>query len=268
MIASSIHPLVGTAVLVTGAGSGIGEAIARAFLEQGALVCLVGRTEASLAAVAADFPATQSLVFPADVTSSASVNEAVRAAADRFGKLEVVVNSAGIFEGGDLEDFHDAKWDRLRATNLDGLFYLARAATPHLKASRGTIIAISSVSGMRGDWGQFAYNATKGANNAMMQSLALDLGPFGVRVNAVAPSFTATRLTQERLDDPEFAAALTNRLALDRAATPEDIARAVLFLASPDAAYITGVVLPVDGGMTASTGQPHFEGRGLGFGTC
>jgi NAD(P)-dependent dehydrogenase (short-subunit alcohol dehydrogenase family) len=101
------------------------------------------------------------------------------------------------------------------------------------------------------------HNATKGAVNALVQSMALDLGRDGVRVNAIAPAFTATRQTQERLDDPVFRSALHDRLALDRAADPEDVARAALFLASPDAAYITGVVLPVDGGTTASVGTPR-----------
>jgi meso-butanediol dehydrogenase / (S,S)-butanediol dehydrogenase / diacetyl reductase len=258
MIASASYPYGNTTVLVTGAGSGIGASIAKAFLEQGASVGLVGRTEATLKSVANAFPPDRTEIISADIADSDSISDAVQRIHARFGHLDVVVNSAGVFEGGPIEDFDDKKWERLRSTNLDGTFYLARAAAPYLKQSQGTIIAISSVSGLRGDWGQFAYNATKGATNAMMQSLALDLGPFGVRVNAVAPSFTATRLTQDRLDDPAFAAALHNRLALPRAASPDDIARAVLFLASPDAAYITGVVLPVDGGITASTGQPHF----------
>ena len=257
MIASARYPFDDTVVLVTGAGSGIGAAIACAFAEQGASIALVGRSEASLASVAADFNAGSALVCVADIGKSGDIDRAVAETVARFGRIDVVVNSAGIFEGGDIESFSDEQWMRLGATNINGLFFLARAVTPHLKSSRGSLIAISSVSGLRGDWGQFAYNATKGANNAMMQSLALDLGEFGVRVNVVAPSFTATRLTQDRLDDPAFAGRLLDRLALTRAATPADIARAVLYLASADSAYITGVILPVDGGMTASTGQPR-----------
>jgi meso-butanediol dehydrogenase/(S,S)-butanediol dehydrogenase/diacetyl reductase len=116
---------------------------------------------------------------------------------------------------------------------------------------------VSSIAGLGGDWNQFAYNATKGAVNALVQSLALDLGRDGVRVNAVAPAFTVSRLTEERLSDPHFKERLLDRIALDRVAQPEDIARAVLFLASPDAGYITGVILPVDGGTSASTGTPR-----------
>lgn len=145
----------------------------------------------------------------------------------------------------------------MRSVNLDGLIRLARAAVPHLRASRGTLLTMSSVAGFGGDWNQVGFNATKGAVDALVQSMAIDLGRDGVRVNAIAPAFTATRLTQERVDDPTFHAALLDRIALDRPAHPDDIARAALFLASPDAAYITGVVLPVDGGTTASVGTPR-----------
>lgn len=257
MITWARYPYDGIVVLVTGAGSGIGAAIARAFLENGATVCVVGRHEPPLRETVAGLPAERVLVHRADVADRAQVEGAVAAVAQRFGRLDVVVNNAGVFEGGEVEDYDDDAWERMRAVNLDALLYVARAAMPWLRRSRGNLVAISSVSGIRGDWGQFAYNATKGAVNAMVQSLALDAGFHGVRANVIAPAFTATRLTRDRLEDPGFAAALENRVALGRAATPEDIARAVLFVAGPDAAYITGAVIPVDGGTTASTGQPR-----------
>jgi len=144
-----------------------------------------------------------------------------------------------------------------RSVNLDAVIRLARLSIPLLRASSGAFLAISSIAGLRGDWNQFAYNATKAGLNAFVQSLALDLGAAGVRVNAIAPAFTLSQLTQERLDDPEFTRRLMDRVALDRVAYPEDIARAALFLASPDAAYITGVILPVDGGTSASSGTPR-----------
>jgi meso-butanediol dehydrogenase/(S,S)-butanediol dehydrogenase/diacetyl reductase len=257
MITWARYPYEGTVVLVTGAGSGIGQAIARAFLENGASVCVVGRREQPLRETVAGFPPERVLVHAADVADRTQVEDAVAAVVERFNRLDVVVNNAGVFEGGEVDDYDEAAWERMRAINLDALLYVARAAMPWLKRSRGNLVAISSVSGLRGDWGQFAYNATKGAVNTMVQSLALDAGPHGVRANVIAPAFTATRLTQDRLDDPRFAAALENRVALGRAATPEDIARAVLFVAGPDASYITGAVIPVDGGTTASTGQPR-----------
>jgi meso-butanediol dehydrogenase/(S,S)-butanediol dehydrogenase/diacetyl reductase len=257
MITWARYPYEGTVVVVTGAGSGIGQAIARAFLEHGASVCVVGRHEQPLRETVEGFPPERVLVRPADVADRAQVEEAISAVVARFGRLDVVVNNAGVFEGGPVEDYDDAAWERMRAINLDALLFVVRAAMPWLKQSCGNLVAISSVSGMRGDWGQFAYNATKGAVNTMVQSLALDAGAYGVRANVIAPAFTATRLTQDRLDDSAFAAALTDRVALGRAATPEDIARAVLFVAGPDASYITGAIIPVDGGTTASTGQPR-----------
>lgn len=158
---------------------------------------------------------------------------------------------------GTIDTLDGSTWEQMRSINIDGLIRLARVSMPWLRESRGTFLAISSVAGFGGDWNQAGYNATKGAVNALVQSMALDLGRDGVRVNAIAPAFTATRLTQERLDDAAFWAALRDRLALDRPAEPEDVARAALFLASPDAAYITGIVLPVDGGTTASVGTPR-----------
>jgi meso-butanediol dehydrogenase/(S,S)-butanediol dehydrogenase/diacetyl reductase len=257
LIAWARYPYEGKVVLVTGAGSGIGRGIAQGFLEQGACVAVLGRTTDSLRTTAQDHPEDRSLVLACDVTDRSEVERSVAELLARFGRLDIVVSNAGWCEPSELETFEDDAWARMHAVNVDAFIILARAALPALKASHGNIVAISSVSGIRGDWNQFAYNATKGALNAMVQSLALDLGTHGVRVNAVAPAFTDTQLTRQRLENPEFAARLLDRLALDRPATPADIARTVLFLASPDAGYITGAIIPVDGGTTASSGTPR-----------
>lgn len=154
-------------------------------------------------------------------------------------------------------DLDKKQWEQLRAINIDSFFYLAQAAFPALQKVGGTLIATSSVSGLNGDWKQAAYNATKHAVNGFVRSLALDWGEKGVRVNAIAPAFTITDMTANVAKTPEQLAPFINRIPLGRPGLPEDIAPAVLFLASPDAAYITGVVLPIDGGTSASTGQPH-----------
>ena len=257
MIAWAQYPYEGTTVLLTGGGSGIGRSIARAYLEQGASVLVTGRHAETLQETVAGFPLDRAAVLATDMATEDGVGAAVAETARRWGRLDIVVANAGTSSPGTIEDLDDAQWTRMREINLDGLIRLARASVSALRASRGSFLAISSVAGFGGDWNQAGYNATKGAVNALIQSMALDLGRDGVRVNAIAPAFTATRLTQDRLDDAAFWAALRDRIALDRAAEPADIARAALFLTSPDAAYITGVVLPVDGGTTASVGTPR-----------
>lgn len=257
MIAWARYPYDGTVVLITGGGSGIGRAVARAFAEQGARIAISGRREVPLLETIADVPGDRALVVAADVATVAGVEEVVEAVLARWGRVDVVIANAGLSEPGTVDDLDDVAWERMRSVNVDGLIRLARATVPHLRCSRGTFIAMSSVAGFGGDWNQAGYNATKGAVNALVQSMALDLGRDGVRVNAIAPAFTATRQTRKRLDNPAFRDALLDRIALDRPADPEDIARAALFLASPDAGYITGVVLPVDGGTTASVGTPR-----------
>ena len=251
------YPYDETVVLVTGAGDGIGRAVAQAFAEQGARVVGLGRHVETVTDALSAFDADRTLALQADVSDRADVERAVAAAVERFGRLDVVVPNAAVFETADLLDLTDDQWRLLQSVNVDGLFYVLQAVVPHLKTSHGNVVAISSVSGMRGDWGQFAYNATKGAGVTMLKSLALDLGPDGVRVNMVAPAFTVTRITEGATQDPGFAEAIRNRVTLGRPGQPEDVARAVLFLASPDAAYITGALLPVDGGTTAATGQFH-----------
>ncbi|WP_194396387.1 SDR family NAD(P)-dependent oxidoreductase [Microbacterium atlanticum] len=257
MTAWASYPYQDRVVLVTGGGTGIGRAIVRSFLEQGASVAAVGRTRAALDEAVADFPAERVHVIVADLAESAAPADAVAETVARFGRLDVVVASAGTSEGSDIHDLDIAVWERQRAINLDSVIALAAASVPHLTQTAGNLLAISSIAGLRGDWGMFAYNATKAAVNVMMQALALDLGAVGVRVNALAPGFTASRLTQERLDDPEFRERLLDRVAIGRVADPEDIAKVALFLCSPDAGYMTGAIVPVDGGVSASSGTPR-----------
>jgi meso-butanediol dehydrogenase / (S,S)-butanediol dehydrogenase / diacetyl reductase len=257
VIAWATYPYKGTVVLVTGAGTGIGRSIARAFLEQGASVAVIGRTEAALREAVVDFEEDRILVLSSDLTDDGAVDASVAAVIAKFGRLDVVIANAGTSEASNVDTFDGAAWKRIRSVNLDAMIALVRATTPLLRASRGNFIAISSVSGLRGEWGMYAYNATKAAVNVMMQSLALDLGRAGVRVNAIAPGFTVSRLTQARLDDAAFTEKLMDRVALDRVASPDDIARVTLFVASPDAGYLTGAIIPVDGGISASAGTPR-----------
>ncbi|MDN6199762.1 MULTISPECIES: SDR family NAD(P)-dependent oxidoreductase [Corynebacterium] len=244
-------------VVVTGGSHGIGRAIARAFLDNGASVVVTGRNLKPLEESVAGYPGERTLTLVNDISEPAAGEELVAAVKEEFGRIDVVVSNAGIVEAGDLVDMDVDKWHQMRAINVDGFVYLARAVMPELVNTGGNLVAVSSVSGLGGDWGQAGYAATKHAVSGFVRSLALDYGEKGVRVNAVAPAFTHTRLNEGSADTLEDAAPYVNRVALGRLGQPEDIAPAVLFLASQDAGYITGHVLNVDGGTNASNGQAH-----------
>jgi meso-butanediol dehydrogenase/(S,S)-butanediol dehydrogenase/diacetyl reductase len=256
-VTANSYAFAGRTVLVTGGGSGIGRAIAEAFLANGANVAVSGRRKDKLEETLAAGPAGRTLAVEADVSDDASAQAMVAAVVARFGALDVLVNNAAAYTHGEFDELGLDGWEAIRSTNLDGFVHVARHALPELERSGGNVVVVGSVSGLRGDWAQAAYNATKAAIMNFVQSLALDYGPRGVRLNAVAPSLTITDVTAAVAADPHVLAASTNRIALGRPGHPADIAPAVLFLASPDAGYITGAFLPVDGGTTASTGQAH-----------
>lgn len=177
----------------------------------------------------------------------------------KLGRLDVFVNNAATYSVQDVTDLSPEQWDGFRSTNIDAFVRLVQAVLPELEKTGGNVVNVGSVSGLRGDWGQAAYNATKAAVMNFVQSIALDWGPRGVRLNSVAPAFTETDATAGVGRDEESLRPFVNRIALGRPGQPEDIAPAVLWLASEDAAYVTGATLAVDGGTTASTGQPHVE---------
>lgn len=246
----------GKTVIVTGSSSGIGEGCARRFAAEGANVVLVARTKEKLDEVARSLEPERTLVVVADVSDRAQVERLIAATVDRFGGIDVLHNNAGIAIMKDFEEVTEEDWRATMATNIDGYFHCAQLALPHLKKSRGCIVQTASVSGLGGDWGFSAYDAAKGAVVNFTRALALDLGKHGVRVNAVAPSLTESDLTEDMLTDKALVAKFLERMALGRYAKPEDIAGPVAFLASDDARFVTGAILPVDGGVSASNGQP------------
>ncbi|WP_139983051.1 SDR family NAD(P)-dependent oxidoreductase [Nocardioides litoris] len=244
-------------VLVTGGGSGIGRAIARAFLDNGARVVVAGRRRDALDETLAGHPTEQGLAVETDVSDDDQVRDLVRATLERFGGLDIVVNNAAAYTSGEFDELDLDGWRSIRSVNIDGFVHVARHTLPELERSGGNLVVVGSVSGLRGDWQQSAYNATKAAIMNFVQSLALDYGARGVRLNAVVPAMTETPVTADAAADPETLAKAVDRVALGRIGQPEDIAPAVLWLASPDAAYVTGAFLAVDGGTSASTGQAH-----------
>ena len=248
----------GKVVIVTGAGSGIGAGTARRFLKEGALVTLNGRREHKLQETIAEFDPVRSLVHAGDVSDEEYVKRLVEDTVTRFGKLDVFVNNAGIAIFGPFAQTTTQDWRKLMATDLDSVFFACREALPHLLKTKGTIINVSSASGLGGDWGLSSYNAAKGAVTNFTRSLALEYGSRGVRVNAVAPSFTSTDATADLEKSEAVVAAFRDRLPIGRAATPDEVAGVIAFLASEDALFVNGVNLPVDGGLHASNGQPNF----------
>ena len=246
----------GKVVIVTGAGSGIGQATAQRFSDEGATVVLAGRTLAKLDKAAASLPKTRTLVCVTDVSRYEEVEALVATTIDAFGALHVLVSNAGIAPEGDVVTGKVSASEEVMAVNAGGVFHCARAALPHLVKSKGCIVNTASVSGLGGDWGLAFYNASKGAIVNLTRSMAMDHGKNGVRVNSVCPSLTLTPMTDDIKNDKKALAKFAERIPLGRPAEPSGIAAAIAFLASDDASFITGVNLPVDGGVTASNGQP------------
>ena len=255
-----MHRFDGKVVIVTGAGSGIGAATARRFAREGARVVLVGRRREALEVVAHHCGAAaegQTLCHAADVADQGAVEAMVAATVSCFGRIDVLVNNAGIAPVGPFAETPIDDWRRVMAIDVDGVLFCCRAALPHLLETRGCIVNTSSVSGLGGDWNMSFYNAAKGAVTNLTRALALELGERGVRVNAVNPSFTITDMTKDMEQDSALMERFKERIPLGPPAQPDDIAGVIAFLASDDARFVTGVNLPVDGGLSASNGQPR-----------
>ena len=255
--ARNLNRFTDRVVIVTGAGSGIGEATARRFSLEGARVVLAGDTRAKLDAVAAGLPPERTLVQPTDVADYAQVEALVRATIEHFGALHVLVGNAGIAVEGKASDGSLEDWARVMAVNAGGVFHGAKAAMPHLIASRGCIVHTASVSGLGGDWAMGFYNASKGAIVNLTRSLALDHGADGVRVNAVCPTFIRTPMTADMQEKDDLLAKFRERIPMGRPGEAHEVAAVIAFLASDDASFVNGVMLPVDGGLGASNGQPN-----------
>ena len=243
--------LDGKCALVTGASRGIGRAVALKFASEGAKVALnFAGNEAAANEVRQEIEAAggQAILVKADVANEAAVQDMVQKTADAFGRIDILVNNAGITRDGLLARMKEEDWDAVLSTNLKGVFLTTKAvAKLMMKQRAGRIVNMASVVGVSGNAGQANYSAAKAGVIGFTKTIARELASRGVTANAVAPGFIATDMTSV-LSDKAKEAALTG-IPLGRMGTPEDVAAAVLFLASDQASYVTGQVLHVDGGM-------------------
>ncbi|MGZ4399234.1 MAG: SDR family NAD(P)-dependent oxidoreductase [Gaiellaceae bacterium] len=240
--------------LVTGASRGLGRELARALADAGAAVAAGARSLDELRSLVTEIEAEggQALALELDVTDLGSIERAVEATVDHFGAIDALINNAGVGTNHDAFELTEEEWDELLDVNLKGLFFCCQAAARRMRGrGQGRIVNMSSQAGHVGIPRHAAYGASKGGVENLTRVLALEWAPFGITVNAVAPTFIRTPGTAERLDQPEFLSDVLLHIPLGRVGTSMDVAGAVIFLASPAASLITGSVLDVDGGWTA-----------------
>ena len=241
-------------VLVTGASRGIGKATAQAFLGHGAKVAVNGSSAETTARAIEELGGGALVAAPGDVATKAGCDAVVDAALDGLGGLDILVNNAGVYETGAVEDFDEAAWDRIIDINVKGVFFCTRAAIEALRSAGGNIVNTASVSGLIGHPDSAVYCASKGAVVNMTRAMALEFAPT-VRVNCVCPGAVDTDMMRQGLTPgPEVEASLAASAAahpLERIATAEEIAAAMLYLASDDARFVTGAALAIDGGFGA-----------------
>lgn len=246
--------LQGKSALVTGGASGFGAEIVLSYVREGASVVILDLNGEGAAKIAAE-AGKNAIAVTGDVTKKADIEKAVKAAVDNFGKLDIVVNNAGwTFRNKPLLEVTEEEFDKVFAINVKSIYLMTNAAVPVMRKQKsGRIINIGSTAGVRPRPGLTWYNATKGAVNLLSKSMALDLAPDGIRVNCIAPVIGATALLESFMgvpDTPENRAKFISTIPLGRMSKPSDIASACIYLGSDEAEFLTGVVLPVDGGRT------------------
>jgi len=240
--------------IVTGAASGFGAEIARQYVAEGAKVAVADIDAAGAKAVAAQL-GEAAIAVACDVSKRADVDAAVAAALARFGRIDIAVNNAGFTHRNQpLLDVDEATFDRVFEVNVKSIFHMVHAVVPLMRRQKGGVILnVGSTAGMRPRPGLTWYNASKGAVNLMSKSLAVELAPDNIRVNAICPVMGATGMLEAFMgmpDTPENRSRFIATIPMGRLSEPRDIARAAVFLASDDAGFVTGVEFPVDGGRT------------------
>jgi len=246
--------LTGKVAIVTGATSGIGRATASLFASNGAKVSAVGRNETELGRLAHDERSGEGMIRPhlADVTELSHVDRVVSDTVDQFGRLDILVNAAGIIKNGNIEDTTLDDWDKMLNINLRSVFYLMQKSVPHLEQTKGNIVNVSSVTGPRAFPNVLAYCVSKAGIDQLTRCSALELAGKGVRVNAVNPGVVVTGLHKRSgMTEEKYEAFLEHSKKthpLGRAGKPEEVAELIMFLASDKAGWITAATYEIDGG--------------------
>ncbi|HET9805176.1 MAG TPA: SDR family NAD(P)-dependent oxidoreductase [Candidatus Acidoferrum sp.] len=249
--------LAGKVALITGGGTGIGRSIALAFAREGAKVAVVGRRTEKLEAVVREIQSAggEALAVPCDVSRAADVINAIAGVVAKYGKLDLLVNNAGVLSVSTIEEIAEDEWDRLIDANLKGPFLMCRAALPEFrKVGGGAIVNVSSVLGLVAMKKRAAYCASKGGLTLLTKAIAIDHGHENIRANCICPSIVETDLVSELFSTPDGEKIKRDRLAtipLGRFGKPADIAELAVFLASDESSWLTGAAIPVDGGLTA-----------------
>ena len=237
--------------IITGGGSGIGLATARAFCKEGAKVILFGRRKEKLIS-AADELGDSVLIVQGDMTHNDDLDQLINKTLNNFKGIDILVNSAGLYNGAPLHEISDSQWDGIMDINIRSIFQLTRRVLPIMMVQKsGSIIHISSILGLIAVPQVAAYNVSKGALNQFSRSIAVEYGSYGIRSNSICPGLIETDMTADLMKDASLMQEWSKEYPIGRFGKPEDVASACLFLASDESSFITGTVLPVDGGFTA-----------------
>jgi NAD(P)-dependent dehydrogenase (short-subunit alcohol dehydrogenase family) len=243
--------LANKTAIITGGGSGIGEACAQAFCREGANVVLFGRRKQRLEETAQKL-GSKALTVQGDMTRREDLDRLVQETLNTYNRIDILVNNAGIFKGAPLHEISDDQYDEMMNVNVKAAFQLTQKVLPvMMQQKHGSIIHISSILGIIAVPQVATYNISKGALNQFSRSIAVEYGSYSIRSNSVCPGLIKTDMTSDLMNDEALMQEWSKDYPIGRFGTPEDVANACLFLASDESSFVTGTVLPVDGGFTA-----------------
>ena len=237
--------------VITGGGSGIGLATARVFNQEGAKIVLFGRRKEKLEKAVDDLNGS-AIFVQGDMTNNDDLDKLINETLHHFKGIDILVNNAGLFNGAPLHEIPDSEWDKMMDINIRSVFQLTRRVLPiMLSKKKGSIIHISSILGLIAVPEVAAYNVSKGALNQFSRSIAVEYGPSGIRSNSICPGLIETDMTADLMKDVELMKEWSKEYPIGRFGKPKDVANACLYLASDESSFVTGTILPVDGGFTA-----------------